>query len=1017
MKHNYNPLNLLATATFSALVLTAVPTYAQTDARETGAPASRPHTVQPLKLRQADGHDKQAYAIMQFTDGTDSYVDGMVSFPLTGTAKLSHVRYFGDDTHNVTAAAYANGYYYIERTRLDGTEMVPCELLKYDIDNDECSVVGNLTGFSRHIMDMTYDYSTGKFYALSIPDKINTVLYTIDPATAESAPVATMEGRYFTLACTYDGQLFSLLDDGTLFKIDKTNGAATQVGPTGLHPNAIQSMEFDHTDETLYWTATLQDTMPAHYVTVIDTLTAKASIIGELGNYGMGGLYVPFSAAAKEAPAAVVDFKVTPDAGGKNEAVLSWVNPTKTFGGKPLDALTGVKVLRDGQLLKTFAGVKPGQAMTYTDQTGDARLGQYYKYTVQAVNAVGDGADVKQEVFVGHDLPVAVTDLKVQAPDYDLAELTWSPSVGGVNGGYVDPASVTYTVTRMPGGKVLATGLKETAFTDLDIAPVQEYTYVVKAVTPDGESAGAQTDPKVLGPAYKMPFAEDFTAGNADKSWTFVDANNDGCGWMWTLDGKQQTVLAHQGSSVSQSDDWAISFYMPFEKGTRYRVDLDMHTYSKDTIDFYLLDEMDYAHPAQHIGPMAVKGDNGSRHYNLSFVAAADGYKNLALYSQAPMRADWMELHKLSVRKAEDVNLSALTLEGEANPVAGKENVYTVTVENQGNKPVDGYTVKLNDQDGQLLASQEVNTPLKSGDVAQVKVAWTPQSTATTAIVAEVQPLNATDEYPADNATDTLPVKVREAFDGQLVKIGTESTFYTSASPFDMAKQYAAGLNLYSAAEIGSENADIVKVAWPYDAYWQYSDVADVPVKVYMANTDLENTSNGWIPEADLTLVYEGKINIAQLSKGELTLTLDKPFAYVKGKNLAILTSVYSEKYYPYVYFQRYISPLPDNASYDWGNYHAKQWFDFTQTGSVDYYGYTASVMLYLSQNGTTAIATARRQAEGSYAVYSLNGQKVAEGQLNADGTVDAARLAKGVYVVNFTKDGKQQSLKLSVNK
>ena len=266
-----------------------------------------------------------------------------------------------------------------------------------------------------------------------------------------------------------------------------------------------------------------------------------------------------------------------------------------------------------------------------------------------------------------------------------------------------------------------------------------------------------------------------------------------------------------------------------------------------------------------------------------------------------------------------------------------------------------------------------------------------------------------------------MTVIVREAFDGDVVAIGLESSATASSSPFDLSNQYAAALNIYSADEIG-ENKDMLiqKLAWTYDALYQYSDVETIPVRIYLANTDLTNTKDGWIPEEQLTLVYDGITSIAQKTTGgDMTIALDEPFKYEAGKNLAVLTAVNCDTYCPYVSFRQYISPLEGNAAYEWGSYYAKQWFDFTQVGHQNYYSRTASIMIYMTDAQTDGITSANTAAVAgtAYTVSDVAGRVVATGVFSEQGTVNTSGLQRGVYVVSYKVDGKRQAMKISVNK
>lgn len=1015
-------LHKAASLLLALLVMPAVQCLAQLNTRKPASNASAPNRQAPLVIKKANGTTKTAYGVLGFdlTDG--NMLNGLVSFPFTEGARFSLVKYFGDANHDVTAGAYAERYYYAELTQTDLTtqKMIPVELIRYDIEKDVTESVGKLSGYTSHINDMSYDYSTKTMYAISVLNDAYTQLFTIDLNTAESKLVADLDRRFFTLACTYEGQLYGISFEGDLCKIDKTNGNVTVVGATGWHPTYYQSMEFDHSDETLYWAANLMGgTDFDDCIATVDINTGAAQKVAAVGNSPqIAGLYVPFAASEKGTPSAVSDFECVPGANGATTVALYWMNPTQTFDGKELSSLTDIKVYRDRELIKTFENPEMGEEMSYTDDLGDVK-GGYHFYSVVASNSVGEGAEEKVRIFVGRDIPADITTLTLQHDGYDKAVISWNQPELGPNGGYVDASSLSYKVVRKPDGRVIADGLKQTTVSDENISPVGQYSYSVVASNADGESNAVETETRVFGPAYSMPVTFDFTAFDADNSWTVMDANKDGYAWMWTKVSSGDRVMGHQASSTAASDDWLISYYMPFEKDATYRAEMELHAYSADKLEFALLDEMYTVKPAQVLDTVTIKGNRDKQRIGVVFKAKSDGYKNLGIHALSPMRADWLEVFNLSVKKAEKSNLAAVSISGPEKPMAKKESVYTVRVENRGTDKAYAYRVTLVDKNGEELNHKDVAVTLNSGEYADVEVAWTPQVADTTAICGVVRTWP-DDEYADDNTTDYMTVIVREAFDGDVVGIGLESSSTASSSPFDLSNQYAAALNIYSADEIG-ENKDMLiqKLAWPYDALYQYSDVETIPVRIYLANTDLTNTKDGWIPEEHLTLVYDGITSIAQKSTGDLTIALDEPFKYEAGKNLAVLTAVNCDTYCPYVSFRQYISPLEGNAAYEWGSYYAKQWFDFTQVGHQNYYSRTASIMIYMTDAQTNGITSANTAAVAgtAYIVSDVVGRVVATGVFSEQGTVNTSGLQRGVYVVSYKVDGKRQAMKISVNK
>lgn len=1015
-------LHKAASLLLALLVMPAVQCLAQLNTRKPASSASAPNRQAPLVIKKANGTTKTAYGVLGFdlTDG--NMLNGLVSFPFTEGARFSLVKYFGDANHDVTAGAYAERYYYAELTQTDLTtqKMIPVELIRYDIEKDVTESVGELSGYTSHINDMSYDYSTKTMYAISVLNDAYTQLFTIDLNTAESKLVADLDRRFFTLACTYEGQLYGISFEGDLCKIDKTNGNVTVVGATGWHPTYYQSMEFDHSDETLYWAANLMGgTDFDDCIATVDINTGAAQKVAAVGNSPqIAGLYVPFAASEKGTPSAVSDFECVPGANGATTVALYWMNPTQTFDGKELSSLTDIKVYRDRELIKTFENPEIGEEMSYTDDLGDVK-GGYHFYSVVASNSVGEGAEEKVRIFVGRDIPADITTLTLQHDGYDKAVISWNQPELGPNGGYVDASSLSYKVVRKPDGRVIADGLKQTTVSDENISPVGQYSYSVVASNADGESNAVETETRVFGPAYSMPVTFDFTAFDADNSWTVMDANKDGYAWMWTKVSSGDRVMGHQASSTAVSDDWLISYYMPFEKDATYRAEMELHAYSADKLEFALLDEMYTVKPAQVLDTVTIKGNRDKQRIGVVFKAESDGYKNLGIHALSPMRADWLEVFNLSVKKAEKSNLAAVSISGPEKPMAKKESVYTVRVENRGTDKAYAYRVTLVDKNGEELNHKDVAVTLNSGEYADVEVAWTPQVADTTAICGVVRTWP-DDEYADDNTTDYMTVIVREAFDGDVVGIGLESSSTASSSPFDLSNQYAAALNIYSADEIG-ENKDMLiqKMAWPYDALYQYSDVETIPVRIYLANTDLTNTKDGWIPEEQLTLVYDGITGIAQKSTGDLTIALDEPFKYEAGKNLAVLTAVNCDTYCPYVSFRQYNSPLEGNAAYEWGSYYAKQWFDFTQVGRQNYYSRTASIMIYMTDAKTDGITSANTAAVAgtAYTVSDVAGRVVATGVFSEQGTVNTSGLQRGVYVVSYKVDGKRQAMKISVNK
>ena len=272
-----------------------------------------------------------------------------------------------------------------------------------------------ITGINRFINDMTYDNSRKKMYAVARLGLLDTssfhALYTIDLTTGVATKIGTDLGRRIsTLACTYDGDLYAVDSFGRFCSIDPETAEVTEIGYTGVMPTGFNSMAFDHSTGTLYWACMYVYSgeymeMDVSDLRTIDIESGQSYSLKSTGNNTqISGLYIPYSAAAKDAPAHVSGFTVTPGANGANTATLAWTNPATLFGGGPLTAITRVEIYRDDVKIKDLTGMLPGQPASYVDEL-PAGKGVSHKYKIMACNAVGQGAPSQTTVLWGRMFP------------------------------------------------------------------------------------------------------------------------------------------------------------------------------------------------------------------------------------------------------------------------------------------------------------------------------------------------------------------------------------------------------------------------------------------------------------------------------------------------------------------------------------------------------------------------------------------------------------------------------------
>lgn len=74
--------------------------------------------------------------------------------------------------------------------------------------------------------------------------------------------------------------------------------------------------------------------------------------------------------------------------------------------------------------------------------------------------------------------------------------------------------------------------------------------------------------------------------------------------------------------------------------------------------------------------------------------------------------------------------------------------------------------------------------------------------------------------------------------------------------------------------------------------------------------------------------------------------------------------------------------------------------------------------MLYLKTDATGINQPVADMSGAAYDLFTVDGVKVGSSVFSAEGSnISTANLKSGVYVVKATKNGKSQSMKISVNK
>lgn len=323
-------------------------------------------------------------------------------------------------------------------------------------------------------------------------------------------------------------------------------------------------MEFDHKTGKLYWAT---GTRYSAYYFEVNPANGDCTYLSDLGKNGeITGLYIPFKLADDGAPAAVRDLAVT-DNSHDGQIEITFTAPSLTVDGQALTEITSTQILCDGEAVSATAVTAPvpGAAAVFS---ATVPLG-LHKFTVSVGNAVGAGVPVNFVTFVGVDRPAAPAAVRVAAAGSE-ATISWDAVTAGAQGGYIDPADVTYTVVRQPDGQTVASGIAATSCSDV-VPAMNAYQYSVTATAAGMTGEAAVSDIVPVGDGFEPPYSCDFTAAADLVLWNTVDVDADGYTWSYTSNYGNPAMVVKSTYSYA-CDEWLISPAVRLEAGKEYKI-------------------------------------------------------------------------------------------------------------------------------------------------------------------------------------------------------------------------------------------------------------------------------------------------------------------------------------------------------------------------------------------------------------------------------------------------------------
>jgi hypothetical protein len=206
------------------------------------------------------------------SQGSSLIPQGPVSFPLNNPASVTSIA--ADPLSDfIDGGTWINGNWYGTTFGDLGSSLVTVNTL-----TGVRTIIGSMGGLN--FMDIAYDPTTGNTYGVYYND-ISTLLYTINILTGTPTLIGSMGSVLaICLACNNTGLLYAIdIGNDELISVNKTTASVTSIGPIGFDANYAQGLEFDYSDNSLYYAA-YNDISSSGELRTVNLSTGNTTLIG-----------------------------------------------------------------------------------------------------------------------------------------------------------------------------------------------------------------------------------------------------------------------------------------------------------------------------------------------------------------------------------------------------------------------------------------------------------------------------------------------------------------------------------------------------------------------------------------------------------------------------------------------------------------------------------------------------------------------------------------------------------------
>lgn len=616
-------------------------------------------------------------------------------------------------THDfsIRAGAFAGKKYYVQTCSKTGNAPAPIAFGIYDFATGTFTKIADCGSNGKPFYDMAYDYKNGIMYALGNAGRVS-VLLKVDLATGAVTEVAELYQEFVAMAVDLQGQIYAENPYSELVKLETDGSEETLNSCDYSVKSELQSMGIDHKSGKLWWV--VPTTREGTQLLDIDLNNGYNDSNTELaGEKQIVGLDFPFSTVKEGAPGMVENLEIVPVSAGSKEVGIKFNAPRNTVAGGTLGTFK-IHLLRNNKEIFTKDDAAPGELFVTNETLAADDL---YTYKVYASNSEGKGEETVRQVFVGEDIPDAVTDIRLEKQaDGKSCKISWTAPDKGINGGYI-PNDIKYDVTRLPDNTAVGKGIGETTITDNTVTRLARYQY---QITPVGRDKGktALSPYVILGTAHNTPYMCKFTDEEMPL-WTIIDRNNDGTTWKQRMS-KEGIYCSYNEEKAG--DDWIVSRPVALKGNTKYKIVVsaaaaNLELTEKMNLFFGNGDKEENLSNYKEIGKFEVANEEGKRaDYVAYYTPDADCNENFAIQMSSEPNKFQLEVFNIMIKEASEGTLHG-TVKHEGMPlqevqITLKGTEFVAKTNAQGewnitNIPEDDYTLEAR-KEGYALHEQNV---------------------------------------------------------------------------------------------------------------------------------------------------------------------------------------------------------------------------------------------------------------------------------------------------------------------